>query len=538
MIVSNDFCKLEPYCSEESINYLKESLARLENGTPPTPSFPLYGKRDASLLDDARDIIGKPSSLSWLPAYEQSREVKFGSQGGVPKWADLKDNFEQYQSANKPVKYVDPDVLREMRTRYKSLRCAMLSASEALEHLKKTDKIETRAAGWSEFQLKKTDVAAQICALKYLKNGLWKFGYGYVFARFNKQKMRIFMPMPYSSMIGQAQYFIPFMTNIQASLLTLKDKSPYVFWSDKVGFENCFSILETELNSAGLEDDEIIVYFSNDFEKMDTRTATEQYDSIYLPVFRSAFGDSHSMDDIVRFTTTAPIISPSGTMIGDHGTASGAELTNCGETVINEYFQNRMLKILRERIPNAWRIITKRGNGDDSITIFAIKKSLGFARFEETLRDVLLQVCDETGYDVQTEKLDISTEFGKYCQNVLSYDRATRKLAWCYPLTLVLNSIVNPEKEYKPRDWDKDYRDIDIIQKLDNASRHPNYHAFVDWVMAGLKYPLLGESEADTQRILSKYDKYRKLQSLSERYNRQDYDISSSPTVQYVLSKR
>jgi hypothetical protein len=337
-------------------------------------------------------------------------------------------------------------------------------------------------------------------------------------------------------MILQAKWFIPFLGNIQKDLLLNEKRSSYTFWADKVGFEKCFEIMESELNDAKLADDEYIVYFSNDFEKMDTRTGTSQYESFFIPMMQAAFRND-KMRDAMIFTTTAPIISPSGTMIGDHGTASGAEVTNGGETVCNDYFQRRLLKLLKEEVPAA-RGLSRRGNGDDSIIVFAVNKSCPFTDFEQALREVLEQVCSETGFDAQTEKLDISTEFGKYCQNVLQYDREKGKLFWAYPITLVLNSIVNPEKEYTPSQWDKDYRDIDIVQKLDNARNHPLFHDFIEWVMKGMKYPLLGSNEAETQRILSKYDSYRALQSLSERYNRQDYHISDSPTVQYVLSHR
>ena len=536
LLSPNDFGKLKPYCSDRSIAYLKDSLRRLEQGQPPTPSFPLYGKRDASLVSDVLNVLGKLGIPDWLYEYEQSRVTKFGPQGGIPKWADLLDNFLLYKTALKSVRYIDTEILNTMIGEYRHLKCLELGASETLAHLKKTDKVETRAAGWSEFQLKKTDPLAQKIALQYVQSGDWKSGYGYVFSRFNKQKNRIFMPMPYSSMILQAKWFIPFLGNIQKDLLLTGRRSSYTFWADKVGFEKCFQIMEEELNDARITDDEYIVYFSNDFEKMDTRTGTSQYESFFLPILKAAFGNDR-MREAMLFTTTAPIISPSGTMEGDHGTASGAEVTNGGETVCNDYFQRRLDKLLRQHI-SQYRLVSRRGNGDDSINIYFVKKSCPFPQFEQALRDSLEQVCEETGFDAQTEKLEISTTFGKYCQNVCQYNPTKRELFWTYPIVLTLNSITNPEHQYAKRDWDKDYRDLDIVQKIDNTYRHPAYHEFVDWVNGGLKYPLMGSSEPETARIISKYEKYRSLQSLGERYNRQDWIITSSPTLKYLLSKR
>lgn len=534
-LVPNDFSKLKPYCSDASIAYLKNSLVSLERGRPPTPDFPLYGQRDdVKFRSDLDTLLQKSDSPTWLQEYEHTRLAKLGSQGGVPQWRDLKEDFMLYATAPKDVRYVDEAIVQEMRNEYRKLRCNALSLEDALNHLKRTDKIESRAAGWSEYQLKKTDPLAQRIALKYARDGRWKHGYAYVFSRYSKLKLRIFMPMPFSSMILQSQWFTPFMAAIQMSLLEMGSQSPYVLWADKIGFEKCFTIMESELQAAHLADDEYIVYFSNDFEKMDTRTASHQYDSFVLPCFHAAFGNT-MMDEPISFTTNAPIITPSGTLTGDHGTASGAEMTNCGETLCNDYFQRRLLKVLKNKCAT-WRLAARRGNGDDSINIFFVKKSCALPTFKRHLQNALGEVCSETGFDAQLDKLEISDTFGKYCQNVLAFERG--KLFWTYPITLVYNSIHHPEHQYKPKDWDKDYRDLDIIQKLDNAAKHPAYVDFLEWIRAGMKYPLLGSSETETKRILSKYDSYRKLQSLGERYNRQDYKISMSPTVSYILSQR
>lgn len=533
-LVPNDFGKLKPYCSDASVRYLENSLASLERGIPPTPTFPLYGDRnDDKFIAELEIILRKSDSPDWLIEYEQSRLAKVGPQGGVPAWSKLKDDFMLYATAHKPVKYVDHKILRVMQSLYHDLHCNVLTPESALDHLKRTNKIETRAAGWSEFQLKKTDPVAQQIALRYAKNGDWKHGYGYVFSRYNKLKLRIFMPMPFSSMILQARWFVPWMAAIQTSLLQYGEQSPFCLWGDKIGFAKCFSIMERELQAAHLAEDEYIVYFSNDFEKMDTRTASSQYEAFVLPILHSMFGNAQ-MDEPIMFTTNAPIITPSGTLVGDHGTASGAEMTNGGETICNDYFQLRLLEVMQRK--SEWRLVTRRGNGDDSILIFFVNKSCAFTEFETLIKVALRQVCTETGFDAQTDKLEISTTFGKYCQNVLKYEN--NRLFWTYPITLVYNSIHHPEHQYSPKDWDKDYRDLDIVQKLDNAYNHPAYANFVEWVRSGLKYPLLGQSESETSRILSKYDKYRSLQSLGERYNRQDYQISSSPTVEYILNHR
>jgi hypothetical protein len=482
-------------------------------------------------------LIEDSSIPDFLKAYEKSRLAKVGPQGGVPPWSKLRELFMLYATAPKPVKFCDSDILTEMCNEYSRLHARKLGVTESLEHLKRSDKIETRAAGWSEFQLKKTDATAQRIAMRYALNGDWQYGYGYTFARYNKLKYRLFMPMPFSSMIKQSQFFIPFLGNIQLSLLSEKSSSLFTAWSDKIGFEKCFLLMEDEIRKSHLSNDEILVYFSNDFEKMDTRTATSQYQSFVIPVMQAAH---HTRDpelaSAMLFTTTAPIICPDGTLVGDHGTASGAEVTNGGECICNDYYQRRFIKILRKLLPHGWRLLVRRFNGDDSALIFAIK--IDIELFKAKLFDALKQACEETGFDIQFDKLDISIDFGKYCQNVYWYDRETESIKWMYPLVLILNSIMYPEHQYNPSEWDKDYRDLDIIQKCDNGRNHYLFHEFIDFIMRGTKYPLLGRDEQETKRILGKYPKYRALQSLGERYNRQDYDIRLSPTAEYILSRR
>lgn len=537
LLAPNDFGKLLQHCSEESVAYLEQSLKRLEAGSPPTPSFPLYGKRDISVVEDwIKDASRKVPVPEFVLKYETKRLEKFAPQGGIPKWADVEDDFLLYKTALRDVKYVDPAVMREMKGDYSYLKCQQKGITEALDHLKRTDKVEERAAGWTTFQLKKTDPEAQRAAVAVAKSDYWDQGVGYTFTRLVKKKLRLFMPMPFSSMIMQAQYYIPFLGGIQNDILQKGTRSPSVLWADKVGFAKCFKIMEEELNQRVKEGDRL-VYYSLDFEKMDTTTGTSQYRNIFYPILDAAFGRKDAMrDKIMDITTTAPIYSPGGTMVGDHGTASGAEVTNGGETVCNDYVQRRILKILRKLLPKGWKIVVRRANGDDSVLIFVIYCE--FEVFKQALLQAVEQACNETGFRVQIDKQEISETNGFFCQHQLWYDIGKRKLNWLYPTSLILNSIINPQKQYKPADWDKDYRDLDVTEKLDNGHTHPWFTILIDYVDSGLKYPLLGKDEAETRRIISKYEKYRSLQSLGERYNRQDYHISESPTLNYVLSKR
>lgn len=531
-----DWEKLRTRCSSQSIKHLERSLASLEAGREPTPSFKLYGRTDVGLVESfIRDYV-ENKSPQWNVLYEKTRLKKFGPQGGYKPWKELQELAELYVTRPVPVSYCDPEILREMKAEYSELRVQKLALDSTLANLIATDKINDRAAGDPTFNLLKTDKLAQSVALAWGKERRYDQLCGYVFSRYQKQKARIFMPMPYASMLVQASWYLPFLERIQDSLRRSGSGTPFIGWADKIGFEGCFSLMGEEINTLkSYPSSWKLVYVQLDFEKMDTTTGPSQYATIFVPVIGSAFGGvTPDLQAAMMYTTMADIITPAGVLHGAKGTASGAEVTNGGESVCNDYYQRRLLKILNKLV-TGFVLLSRRFNGDDGAFVFAVEN---YAAFERALKQAGQEAAKECGFRVQAEKWHISTEYGLYCQNEYYYDEQSRTVIWWYPAALILNSIINPERQYSPAEWDKDYRDIDVIEKLDNGSREPYFHQLVDYVAKGMKYPLLGTSERETSRILSKYEKYRSLQPLDARFNRQTYDISHSPTVKYLLSQR
>lgn len=534
LLEKNDWEGLARFCSPESIEALEHSLVSLEAGASPTPSFKLYGRTDVSLVTDFLSSLRKEGKYpQWMLDYEDTRVEKFGPQGGHAPWAELEDDFLLYGSRPVDVSHVSPQLLWKMEDRYSNLRCQMWSVDTAVQYLKK-EKLQDRAAGWNTFQLKKTDPKAITEAVRLARNGNWTRGYGYVFSRYNKKKKRIFMPMPFSLMIKQSQYFVPFLRAIQDSLLRDRSDSPYLFWADKVGFDKCFEIL-TEKMRKSRTGFRYLVWVQRDFEKMDTTTGFSQYRTFVDPVIGSAMhykpgsAPYREMASVLDATTTMPIVTPTGTMTVEHGTASGAEITNGGETICNDYYAARVNELMSYFGRNEVEILSC-GNGDDGMSLWGTNDLEGF---KTRIQEAASQAAEECGFRVQSDKWFISDIFGLYCQNMVWLE--DRQIHFAYPAALILNSIINPEHEYTPSQWDRDYRDLDIIQKLDNGKGLPYFHQLIEYVRKGMKYPLLGSSQAETKRILSKYERYRSLQPLSENFNRQDWNITSSPTVKYLL---
>jgi hypothetical protein len=437
---------------------------------------------------------------------------------------------------------IDPDL-----SPYKNMNLMLPSLAAVIPHLTQEDKILERASGWPTFDLKKTDPIAQRRALELARDG-WKNGFAYVFSRFNKQKRRLFFPMPFCSVVAQAQYYYPFLEKIQEDIKLRGSSSSYTFWADKVGFKYNWDIATEKVESL---DTRHLVYVQRDFEKMDTTEGPSQIRHSLVPKLAAAYhikpgSEAYGkMEELMVFTADCGIYTPSGYVAGEHGTASGAEVTNGAETCSNEDFDRELQTILAHLCESRgleYSLVVTFGNGDDGFTLYYLTDTSRLDEFKDAIRTAAEQAASKGGYRLQSDKWHISDEYGLYCQRMVAYDPETKRIEGRYPATLILNSIVNPEKEYTKAQWDKDYRDLDIIEKLDNGASLQYFHELVDYVDNGMKYRLLGKTENETRRILSKFERYRALQDSSETWNREQFDslkdVSKSPTIEYLLSKR
>lgn len=537
------FSEAEVFPSDEE--HLLRSLRGLESEMAPTPSFPLYGTTDAAkvikrFLDEC--VLSDKDVPDWMKEYELSRLEKVGPQGGHKSWEELKPLFDLYQERYVDSIDVPDDTLAYLDAKYGSLSCQELSDVESLRTLKRDKRIETRAAGCRRFALKKTDPEAQRYALADLKSGLARNFFGYVFSRYNKLKLRLFMPMPYSDMIAEAKWYSPFLHAIQDDLRKHGADSRFTFWADKLGFDQCFQIMQDEVNRKRDSTFSTLVYVQRDFEKMDTTTGPAQQ-RLFSRVIGRAFhlsGESERrMEEIFSFPVTCPIATPSGMMVGPHGMASGATSTNGSETVNNDAYdytavQYILSKCRSEGIPV--RLGTSVGNGDDGASVWILARASDLPRFKVILAEGYQYSAKVHGFISQTHKWLVATTHGLYCQNFFWFEGDV--LRWAYPAVLILNSIMNPEHHYASKDWDRDFRDLDVIQKLDNGRNLPYFRKLVKFVDIGMKYHLLGDKSDDTTaRIFSKFEKYRALQPLAERYNREDWGIAASPTVNLILGR-
>jgi hypothetical protein len=528
-------------------HHLLNSLRNLEAQQPPTPHFPLYGRWDWSVVTDFLNskAVSSTHPPKWLLEYEFSRESKFGSQGGHAPWSELKSDAELYFSRPQEC-HLEPNPATIRK--YGNLNLLMSDAVTTLNEMKNAGKVQDRANGWRLFNLAKTDEAAQRDALYLIASGLWRQGWGYFFSRFNKQKKRLFVPMPFSANIRQGQWFNNFLAAIQDDIRLHGQSSEFAFWGDKIGFNHLFMEMMTE--AVRMHDPSHFVYIMRDFEKMDTSEGPSQKQVSFIPRLAAAYHygkDSHPynlMQEAMLFSNLCPIATPDGMWTGPHGEASGATVTNGGETCTNEDYDEEFQGQLRNEAKGiGYTILCSYGNGDDGMTIAYLDNLSDFDNFDKSIRTAAESAAKKAGLRIQAEKWDIHLgTYGKYCQYLPSWDRDLQRIRMRYPAALILNAICNPENQYAKADYDKDYRDLDVISKLNNGFDLEYFEALVDYVDNGMKYRLLGRSEAETSRILSKWDRYLALQPGSRAYNIQSYewekDPYKSPVVKYLLNKR
>lgn len=541
----------EAHVSFEARKHLLNSMKSLERGCDPVPSFPLYGTTDANrIIRRFLASIKKYNSElpeGWLD-YEYDRLSKVGPQGGFKPWEeDAAELFFLYQSRLSAC-FVDEETLDEFLASYGFIHPKILGIDLTLATLVAASKIQTRAAGCRDFNLKKTDKLAQRRALADIRSGLYMYFRMYTFLRYYKLKTRIFFPGPFANMIEQAAYIHPFIEELQGDILRKRASSTLVQHADKLGFDLCFNIMSDEINEIldkhvkGKE--HTIIYVQGDFEKMDTTTGPAQYLNLFLPALKESFQVSghayEQMKQAMLKTVNMPIISPSGVMFGDHGTGSGMDNTNIGEGACNDYYQCRTIKILKilcrkHGIPKFY--VIRRINGDDSAYIFILltKDSKIVDKFKELIQEAAEQAASECGFRIN-EKWRIDTNFGLFCQNGFYYDYKIRKVRYMYPATLIINSIMNPQTEYPKKQWDNDFIDMRVTENLDNGKGLPYFQDLVKYVDNGMKYKLFRHSSKIKDRILAKYAKYSALQPMNERYNRRDYNIYESPTVRIMAA--
>lgn len=530
--------------SPEAQEHLINSMEHLKTAQDPTPSVPLYGKDDWTVVEGYYEFAQKKGYKfpKWQLEYELSRESKFGRQGGHASWDELRPDVEMYVTN---VSTCEVEAIDATVKKYSTLNCKIRSAEDVVKQQKKANKIEDTAAGWRNFNLKKIDPQAQLSAIHDAKTGAWKESWAYIFSYIRKRKNRIFVPAPFCVNILQGKYHDPFLEAIQKDLRANLDKSEFCFWGDKISFKSLFQDIMPKKRSASAQG--YVLYVVRDFYHMDTTQGAMQKSKHYIPKLAAAFGirqgtrQYSELEEIINYSNKFPIATPSGVIVNEYkGEGSGATVTNNGETACNEDFDYVLTKLIYDALAKAGikgvYHLDSYGNGDDGLSRW-ILPSLDPALIEQVSKiiDECADVaCALFGY-LKNDKWKIRPDYGIYCQYEI-YEDDKGVMHADYPVSLALNALMHPMKEITKSQWDSDFVDWRSEQVLRPLSNREDFPLIIEYVNNGLKYGLFGRTAKDFSRILSKFERYRALRDSSYQFNLWE-DIDDNPLSSPVLKE-
>ena len=202
--------------------------------------------------------------------------------------------------------------------------------------------------------------------------------------------------------------------------------------------------------------------------------------------------------------------------VGVHGLASGSGWTQLTETVLQLFM--------------AWKHgVTGQGIGDD------------FYWLADMSADELVDYLGKFGLPANPSKQTVSTDTLTFLQRMNRKDFFSREdpstLGAYYPTIRGLNSMLQPEKFHKPKDWNSDMFCIRNYMILENCVDDPCFDEFLRFVVSGHKdmIPFAKKSASELQAI---QQKARLIPGLNPSYNQEKRDKPLASFASIQLAKK
>lgn len=452
---------------------LSAHFERMKFGAMPSPRSPLY--KDLSpdqVLDQWYEILDKyADSYPRFVAYDKSRRVKVGPQGGYPPLSDRMDKLEEYFTRPTTASIVSSDVYRRI---IRNARTTLFGSSHSLRRLTPAqvlarrdaeDKLDTNS-GLPDFgRRKRPEISSK--AVLDATNGTWKMYPAILGSRSSRQKPRFIFMFPMSTNLVELGYEIAIKDAIRHNK------------TQQVSAWEGFDEVELSLHAQ----DAFVSRFkvSTDFTGMDQSFGQEQMLIVWdivAPVFQPQYREG--LKESLLHATTIDIMIQRDTLVsGAHGLASGSGWTNTAETILAVAW-HEYLKILM----NCEISAPMRGDqvlGDDGI--FTTNANLDFA-------SVIAASAHEFGLEANSDKQRIDNYTAVYLQRFFDesiHITGTEIVAGCYPTTLALNSAMFPETFHSPKKWNERMETLRWIMILENCHHVPKpiFHELIRFVMKG-----------------------------------------------------
>ena len=490
-------------------------LDNLNRGRKATPHSWLYEKEPAeSTLQRWIPIMESANNKTEfgeiLNQFDKKQVEKFGPQGAVPP-VTSKECQEVIEPLYSPSEYNDPLALSKYFSEAKqfaeeafgrTLRQRPKSFKRVVDDMAARDTLSTNS-GFPEFARRSTVLEQEIQHAK--SDSAYDFPAILLFRQYNGKLRPVWM-FPMSVNLIE----FSFSQVIQDALINSPASWIRDYLSPWRGYEDVKQTLTSQWHGQMID--------GGDTTKMDAHMRPAQIELVFEIVkwlFQRQYWEElhHSLSHICKIDL---LFSKDRAYVGTHGLASGSGWTQLTETVLQLFM--------------AWRIgVQGQGIGDD------------FYWVADLSAEQLVEYLGEFGLPANPQKQSVSKDELTFLQRLNLQGFVSREsgkvLGAYYPTIRGLNSMLNPEKFHKPKDWSSDMFCIRNYMILENCVDNPCFEEFLNFVVHGHKdmIPFAKKSASELEAIQRKA---RLVPGLNPSYNQEKREKPLSSFVSIQLASK
>lgn len=496
-------------------NSMSLYLDNLSRGRDATPHSWLYEKEKAEVtlqrwLPIMESANNKTKFGEKFDQFDQKQIEKFGPQGAVPPVQSKECSevleplyeFSKYNNAQELSQYfADAEKFAREAFGSKCLRLRPKRIESVVDDMRARDTLTTNS-GFPRFARR---AVVQEQEVQDAKTGI---AYDYpailLFRQYNGKLRPVWMfPMSINLIeFSYAQVIQDALMNSDASWIR-------AYLSPWKGYEEVKQTMTSQWSGQNVD--------GGDTTKMDANMRPAQIELVYEIVkwlFQKQFWDDLH-DSLQHICKIDLLYSKDRAYVGTHGLASGSGWTQLTETVLQLFM--------------AWRAgVLGQGIGDD------------FYWVADMTAEQLVSYLEEYGLPANEKKQSVSRDELTFLQRLNLQGFFSREdkhvLGAYYPTIRALNSMLQPEKFHKPKDWNSDMFCIRNYMILENCVDDPCFEEFLKFVVHGHKdmIPFAKKSASELNAIQRKA---RLVPGLNPSYNQEKRDKPLSSFVSIQLAK-
>lgn len=491
---------------------LSSYLDNLSRGRSATPRSWLYEKKDAQqVLQNWLPIMESANNTSpygeEFDQFDRKQIEKFGPQGAVPP-VESKECQEVIEPLFSPTEYDDESALSQywddaalfakeaFGARLKTKR--PLSFESVIDDMRARDTLVTNS-GFPRFirreLVKETEIEDAISGKAYDYPAI------ILFRQYNGKLRPVWM-FPMSANLIE----FTFAQVIQRELQKSPAQWVQDYLSPWLGFEDVKLTLTKQWSGEPID--------GGDTTKMDAHMRPAQIRLVYEIVkwlFQEKYWDQLHQS-LIHICNIPLLYSRTDAYVGVHGLASGSGWTQLTETVLQLFM--------------AWKLgVIGQGIGDD------------FYWIADMDADQLVDYLGKFGLPANPAKQTVSTDTLTFLQRMNRqgfFSRESDKvLGAYYPTIRGLNSMLQPEKFHKPKDWSSDMFCVRNYMILENCVDDPCFDEFVKFVCRGHR-DMIPFAKRQDSVLNSIQKKASSLPGLNPSYNQEKREkpLSSFASIQ------